>query len=315
MATTADIINELRRRYDESTYAPKTVDQMRAQAEGEYGSYYDQLRLAAQQKTQTSDLALAQQREALKYTYDRQREDALRDYAIRYSQADNMLLGRGMQRSSYGAQVLANIGIQGAKAQQAIAEQQAAAEGNIDAQRAQLAQQLAQQINQYDASQAGDVLNRLRALEDQEYDRGVAQAQRQDSLLGQIASILDAQASREQNQTQFDISIALEREKLAEERRQFDAKNTTTSSSGGYNGSKNNPNKDGTDPNASLLEQLQGSYDDFIKALNLFSQPSAPAEEKKPTYRAKTIPAVSVVSRNQNGVSNNNTVRKYDVSK
>ena len=47
---------------NQTPYTPKTDEEIRQQAEGEYQSYYDQLRLAAQQQQEKSDLALAQQR-------------------------------------------------------------------------------------------------------------------------------------------------------------------------------------------------------------------------------------------------------------
>ena len=47
--------------------------------------------------------------ESLDYSYGQQRKANDRSYDQAYSQADRQLLSRGMQRSSYGAQTLANI--------------------------------------------------------------------------------------------------------------------------------------------------------------------------------------------------------------
>lgn len=215
-SSTLQQISELRRGWN---YTPKTDAELRTQAEGEYQSYYDQLRLAAQQQQAASDLRLAQQREGLATTYDKQREQSAKQYAQAYSQADRQLLRRGMQRSSYGAQSLANISTQGAEAQQTIADAQAAAEANIDAQRTLLQQQLAAQMSQYTASQQSDVLNRLRQLQDQEYNRQVDAWKSQSTLLQQLYqneyqqerdAIADAQWERtfEENQRQFDESLA-----------------------------------------------------------------------------------------------------------
>ena len=215
-SSTLQQLSELRRGW---TYTPKTDAELRTQAEGEYQSYYDQLRLAAQQQQAASDLRLAQQREGLATTYDKQREQSAKQYAQAYSQADRQLLRRGMQRSSYGAQSLANISTQGAEAQQTIADAQAAAEANIDAQRTLLQQQLAAQMSQYTASQQSDVLNRLRQLQDQEYNRQVDAWKSQSTLLQQLYqneyqqerdAVADAQWERtfEENQRQFDESLA-----------------------------------------------------------------------------------------------------------
>ena len=183
-------LQELQDKLQSIQYTPKTDEQIKAQAEGEYKSYYDQLRLAAQQQKDASDLALQQRREGLKATYDKQREQSARDYASAYSSADRLALSRGMQRSSYNSQTLANINTKSAEAQQSISDQQAAAEGDIDEQRTLLAQQLAQQLSQYTASQAADVLNRIRELEDQEYQRATEAQQYNNSLAQQIYQLI-----------------------------------------------------------------------------------------------------------------------------
>ena len=115
-----------------TTYTPKTDDEIKAQAQNEYQSYYDQLRQAAQQSSDTSDLALQQQKDALQSSYDKQRESTEKSYAQSYSQTDRNMLSRGMQRSSYSAQTLANLANEGAQAQGNIDEAQQQAEGNID---------------------------------------------------------------------------------------------------------------------------------------------------------------------------------------
>ena len=58
---------------NQTPYTPKTDEEIRQQAEGEYQSYYDQLRLAAQQQQEKSDLALAQQRAQLETEYQKQK--------------------------------------------------------------------------------------------------------------------------------------------------------------------------------------------------------------------------------------------------
>ena len=142
-------------------YTPKTAEQIKAQAEGEYQSYYDQLRLAAQQAQAQSDLRLAQQASSLQAAYDTQREESQRQYQRAYSQADRQLLSRGMQRSSYGNSTLANINTESSRAQDKIYQAQIAAQSNIEEQRTQLQQQLARQMSQYTASQQADIMNIL----------------------------------------------------------------------------------------------------------------------------------------------------------
>lgn len=222
-----DVLGQLQQALANPGYTPKTPEQIRQQAEGEYQSYYDQLRLSAQQQQQQSDLALQQQREGLQDTYDKQREDSAKQYRLAYSQTDRAMLGRGMQRSSYAAQTLANLLQEGAEAQQDIGDQQAAAEGNIDAQRTQLAQQLAAQLGQYDAAQQADILARIRELEDQEYDRSQAQQANQNNLALQIWQAL----------------YQGERDKVADQQWQLQFEQSLKSGGGG---SSSSGTKDGT---------------------------------------------------------------------
>ena len=235
----ADALKKLLEQYNQtSSYVPKTADQIRQQAQGEYQSYYDQLRLAAQQAQARNDLALQQQREGLQRTYDKQREASQKEYENAYSRADRQQLSRGMQRSSYTAQVLANLTKEGAEAQQELWDAQGAAEGNIDAQRTQLAAQLADQLSQYSASEAADVLARIKQLEDQEYDRGRENDQYKNSLSAQIYQFLyqgeQDKIAQEQWQKEFDENV-----------RQWNAQYGSKGSGGG-GGSNYNTNKDTT---------------------------------------------------------------------
>lgn len=203
--TTQDALADLIKQYQTgNTYTPKTDAELQAQAKNEYQSYYDQLRLSAQQQQQRNDLALQQQKEGLQATYDKQRETTQKQYAQAYSQTDRNMLSRGMQRSSYTAQTLANLLSEGAKAQQDISDAQTAAEGNIDAQRQQYASQLADLLAQYDNSQAADELKRLDELKDKEYDRQQTSANTQNTLVTQLYQLLYQQDRDKVSDAQFD---------------------------------------------------------------------------------------------------------------
>lgn len=252
----ADALQKLLEQYNQtSSYVPKTADQIRQQAEGEYQSYYDQLRLAAQQAQARNDLALQQQREGLQRTYDKQREASQKEYENAYSRADRQQLSRGMQRSSYTAQVLANLTQEGAEAQQELWDAQGAAEGNIDAQRTQLAAQLADQLSQYSASEAADVLARIKELEDQEYDRSQANSQYRDSLYSQIYQFLyqgeQDKIKQDQWQKEFDENVRQWNEQYG---------NKGSGSGGGNN---YNTNKDSTDSGGN-----QYNDDSFLDDMN-----------------------------------------------
>lgn len=245
-------------------YTPKTAEQIRAQAEGEYQSYYDQLRLAAQQAQAQSDLRLAQQASSLQAAYDEQRENSLRQYRRTYSQADRQLLSRGMQRSSYGNSTLANIDIESARAQDKISQAQTTAQSQIEEQRTQLQQQLARQMSQYTASQQADIMKRSRELEDIEYNRQVdawksqmtmeqmiyeaARQQERDAVADQ-----QWQAQMEENRRQFDETMEYNRSKK----------------SGGGGGSKSTTpatTPTGTQPGSSD-PNYTGAFNDFMNKL------------------------------------------------
>lgn len=210
--TLQDALQQLINQYNNTpTYTPKTSGQLRSQAQNEYGEYYNNLRLGATQAYDRSSLALQQQRAALADTYNQQLDASAQAYRTAVSEADRHDLARGMQRSTYNSQVTANLRQKGNEAQQNIWNQRAKAEGNIDAQQAQMAQQLAEQLRQYDASEAADVLKRIQQLEDQEYERGMTDAQYQNSLAGQIYGYMSQQAAQDQEQErwqkQFDYQL------------------------------------------------------------------------------------------------------------
>jgi len=260
-------LNDLLKQYNSTpVYKQKTASQIKKQAKGEYKSYYDQLRLSAKQQQQQSDLALQQQRDALQATYDKQREASEKNYRMRYSQADRQILSRGMQRSSYGAQVLANIDLEGAEAIQDLYDQQGAAEGNIDAQRAQLAQQLAAQLSQYNAGEAADVMKRIRELEDQDYERGLANAQNRNQLSTQIYQLM-YQAGRDK------VADQQWNAQFEEGKRQFNVTQKNKRSSGGGGGSSGGGGGSSNKGNALQAQEAtanggKSDYDAWLARMN-----------------------------------------------
>lgn len=208
-------------------YQSKTQEELTQQAEDEYASYYDQLRTAAQQAADRNTLAIEQQLGTLGQSYDRQAEESAKQYNQAYSQADRQMLSRGMQRSSYGAQVLANLSEQGARAQRDIQEQRTAAESNLAAQRTQVAQQLSDTLSGYARNQASDVQARARQLETENYDRATASAQYKNQLAADLYdravqsdrnAVADSQWVQQMNENQRQFAAS-----QAESQRQFDA--------------------------------------------------------------------------------------------
>lgn len=275
----------LARQYDNAQYSVRTNEERQAQAQLEYDTYYSQMRRAAQQQQEQNDLRLQQQRDALQSTYDRNRDQAAQQYAQAYSQADRALLARGMGRSSYGLQTLSNVALQGAQANADIWRQQTEAENQIEDQRTQLSQQLQQTLAGYEAEQAKDVLKRMNELEETDYDRNIAAAERQTNIAQQLYSNLyqqqrdttaDAQWLREQNEAirQFNIknkrtvesgqltgtgtNTAADTYYSANATQKRKNKNTGSGSSGWVRPTKGKKDKDGNgDGGGSLADKLK----------------------------------------------------------
>lgn len=220
-----ELINQMK----VESYTPLTAEQIEQQAKQQYKSYYDQLRLSANQSADKQNLALQQQKEGLQQTYDKQREDMAEQYKQAYSQADRQSLSRGMQRSSYNNQTLSNIDLKAAEAQADLYNEQASAENKISAQQTQLAAQLADQISQYDASEAADVLKRIDEIEAREYDRQTTAENNKNTLSLQIYSIINDQL---QQQIENEHWLA----EFNENVRQFNAQMAQSSGGGGGGG-------------------------------------------------------------------------------
>ena len=191
MPSSAELLNSLYSQYTSIKSRPvRTDEQRRQQAENEYKSYYDALRLAAQQGYDSTDLKLQQQLSGLQQSYDQQRKNTAEQYAKSYSQADRQMLSRGMQRSTYTSQLLAGINNEAAEAQGEIDAAQPTATNDLNDQRTQLAAQLAAQMNQYTASQQSDILKRIAELEEQDRQYSLSEASMQSSLGGTLYAML-----------------------------------------------------------------------------------------------------------------------------
>ena len=122
-----------------------------------------------------------------------------------------------------------NIALAGNKAQQEIAANEQMANQNIGEQQTLLAQQLAQQLRQYSASQAADTLAYIDELEAREYDRGTTSQDRSNSLAMQIYQFANQEKQQNQEQqnwlAQFNESVRQYNETAAK----------STSSGGGGN--------------------------------------------------------------------------------
>lgn len=256
----ASALEDLITKLNQSTnaYTPLTEEQMKQQAEDRFASVYGQKRLTAQQQYEANDLALSQQLAGLQGIYDKQREQSLKNYNQSYSQADRHALSRGMQRSSYNNATLANISLEGQKAQQAINDNQAQQEGNIGEQRRQLSQQLEAQLAEYDTAQQQDILAYVDELEAREYERALAN----DNAKKQLAMAI------------YEYQHQKEREDVEDAQWQAQFNAQYGGSSGGGGSRSSNPGKKNNNGNS--------NYQKLVNALNNNKKinPSTPSAPK-----------------------------------
>lgn len=169
-----------------TAYTPLTEEQIAQKAQNRYQSIYDQNRLSAQQTYDAEKLAREQALATQLEQYALQLDQSAKNYRNAQADAVRGALGRGMQRSSYLASTVGNIGLKGAEAQQAILKNQQGTVKNYAAQEQLAANQLAQQLAQYDKAQLADQLAYQDELEDREYNRGQTAADRTAQLAGDI---------------------------------------------------------------------------------------------------------------------------------
>ena len=232
-------IEELAAALTKLSYNPRTEQQRREQSENLYRNQLNQALLSAQQQYDTSDLALQQRLTGLETATQRQIEAQRQNTANAISAADRRALSRGMQRSTYNNSVLANLQSKGNEAEAQIRQNQTDQEDAVAAQRALLAQQLAQNQSSAQSQFQNNVIASMQQMEDQDYQRGLAadqfnsntqlqlyQAQQQDAQRAQQQAQFEAgqgltREQMAQAQNQFNLNLALQRDELAEKIRQF----------------------------------------------------------------------------------------------
>lgn len=190
--------------------------------------------------------------DSLNYSYGKRGEQIGAEYDRLASQTNNQLLSRGMQRSSYGAQVVANVGKQRADA-----------------------------IAQNQSDLIADYENRLYQVERDEkadeqwqkqYDEQLRQFNENMAFQRERANVSDAQWEKE-----YAEKLRQFNEQMAEQRRQFDLNynenvrqfnaQMDASSGGGRGGSGGNGGNGGNDGNGGNEEGGSDPYDAFLNAL------------------------------------------------
>lgn len=179
-------LEELTKSLKYGSYAPKTEAEIQRQAQAKYEEELAQSTLAAQQAYERTAQAIESRQGQLGAAYDRQSAAAREQTARTYSAADRQALSRGMQRSSYNNQTLANINLRGDETQDRIAQARREEEAALAGEKSLAAQQLAQQIAQYQKANQSQVSAYGEQLREQEYQRRMEQ----DKYYNQLQAML-----------------------------------------------------------------------------------------------------------------------------
>ena len=189
--------------------------------------------------------------QSLNYTYGKQREESDKQFAQAYSQADRQALSRGMQRSSYNAQTLANLQQKGIEANNNIYAAQIADyqnrigdieqkelenerwEREFAANREDAAWNKEFQTGQFEYQKTRDTIADQQWQK--QYDEQLRQFNENMAYQRERSKVSDAQWQKE-----YEEKLRQFNEQMAEERRQFDLnynlQASAASSSGGGGG-------------------------------------------------------------------------------
>ena len=208
-------IEELAAALEKFNYTPRTEAERRAQSENLYRTQLEQALRNAQQTYEESDLALANQLIGLDTGYDRQRQSQEEAIRSAISQADRHALSRGMQRSTYNNATLANLQNKGNEALARIEENRANDRADVEAQRAQLSRNLARAREGANADFQNQVLAEMQRMADEDYQRRLTADQNNNNTQLQLYA-------SQQAEDQFNQNLALKREQMAQEQKQFE---------------------------------------------------------------------------------------------
>lgn len=155
-------------------YTPRTDEQLRTEAQNKYASTFNQQKLAAEQSYATSDLAYQQQLQTLADELAAGQEQIIKQTADSAASADRYSITRGMARASYSVANKARIQNEGISSLGNLMKQYSSNVSGIQSNRAQLAQQLADTLAQYEIDNLNNVNNYIDEQKQLDYDRKVA---------------------------------------------------------------------------------------------------------------------------------------------
>lgn len=183
--------------------APRTDEQLRAEAERSVGSLYNQKTLAAQQQYDRTALGLRNQLDAISAVYAQQKDNAAANTRQSISALDRRAMSRGMGRSSYNMATLGNMQTEGDKIQNQIATNETNTRADIESRIQQGNQQLAELLGSYQVDREMDILGRM----DTQRDKDAALA-RQDVEYNNSLIMGLADRMRQQQEIEFNQGMA-----------------------------------------------------------------------------------------------------------
>ncbi len=185
--------------------AQRTEEQLTAAATSKYTPIYNAEVEGATQTQQKSDLALAQQIERLLPEYQRQRESIEQATRQAVSQQGREVLRRGMQRSSYGMATMGGIRQAGIKSLAQAEEQHNMNVGQINAQRAQLEQNLAATLGRLEKDKAHVVSGYTDEMRQQD----LANAMQGYQMLQQLQlTMAQEQAAQDRWEAEYELELS-----------------------------------------------------------------------------------------------------------
>lgn len=162
-------------------YTGKSEEELREIAANRYNPIYNAETEAARQKQQATDLGLQQQIESLLAGGERQLNQQNAAYDQSRANIETGALARGMGRSSYTMSTLNKNDQARAAALDQIMRDLNMQQGQLEAQRTQSSQQLAETLGRLETDKQTQILNQLQDLLDSEYQKQQSATQQQNS--------------------------------------------------------------------------------------------------------------------------------------
>lgn len=191
--------NDLSELLSRPVSAARTDDELRASAENQFASLYNQKRLSAQQQYDATANSIDSQLAALADAYTAQKEQTYRDITSALGAADRAALSRGMGRSSYNLANQANIQNSGNRYLQEIYNAETNQRNALNSEKSLAAQQLAQQLASYGVDKESDILAWMDTQRENDYTKQLQELQYRNEIEKYLAeyamdkAMLDAQ--------------------------------------------------------------------------------------------------------------------------